>query len=57
MTPTLFEALVFLKVNHEYWDTPTVQLAYSKALNDSQTAKVQSMINEDEEFSANLDED
>ena len=57
MTPNLFKSLVFLKVNQKYWDSATVQLAFSKALSDSQTAKVPSMINEDEEFSANLDED
>ena len=57
MTPNLFKALVCLKVNHEYWDPTTVQLAYSSAVRNSQTAKVQTMINEDDEFSANLDED
>ena len=57
MTPNLFEALFFLKVNHEYWDSTIVQLAYSIVARDSQTAKVQTMINEDDEFSANLDED
>ena len=55
MTPNLFEALVFLKVNHEYWDTRSVQLAYDQSLKESQSAKVQSMVNEDEEFSATSD--
>ena len=51
MTPSLFEALVFLKVNNDYWDSITVQLAYSKALKEVQSAKVQSMLDDDAEFS------
>ena len=51
MTPSLFEALVFLKVNNEYWDSIMVQLAYSKALKEVQSAKVQSMLDDDAEFS------
>ena len=57
MTPSLFEALVFLKVNNDYWDSLTVQLAYSKALKEAQSTKVQIMLNEDDEFSeVNSDE-
>ena len=50
------EVMRFLKVNHDYWDTRSVQLAYDQSLKDSQSAKVQSMVNEDEEFSAAPDE-
>ena len=56
MTPNLFEALVFLKVNHDYWDERSVQVAYDKALKGVQSSKVQSMVNEDEEFAAASDD-
>ena len=56
MTPNLFEVLVFLKVNHDYWDARSVQLAYTKALN-SQSDKVEAMIDEDEAYDANLGDD
>ena len=57
MTPNLFEALVFLKVNHDHWDASSVQLAYTHATKDSQSEKVGTMINEDDEYAADLDED
>ena len=48
---------MFLKVNNDYWDSLTVQLAYSKALKETQSAKVQIMLNEDDEISeVNCDE-
>ena len=57
MTPSLFEALVYLKVNRDYWDSSSVQVAYTQALKESQSAKVQNMINEDDEFTElNADE-
>ena len=57
MTPSIFEALVYLKVNHDYWDSSSVQVAYTQALKESQSAKVQNMINEDDEFTeVNADE-
>ena len=46
----------FLKVNHDYWDARSVQLAYTKALN-SQSDKVQEMIDEDDAYDANLSDD
>ena len=57
MTPNLFEALVFLKVNHDYWDASSVQLAYTHATKDSQSEKIGTMINEDDEYAADLGED
>ena len=56
LTPNLFEALVFLKVNHEYWDARSVQVAYDNSLNGVQSSKVQSMVNDDEEFAAASDD-
>ena len=56
MTPNIFEVLVFLKVNHDYWDARSVQLAYTKALN-SQSDKVEAMIDEDAAYDANLGDD
>ena len=56
LTPNLFEVLVFLKVNHDYWDARSVQLAYTKALN-LQSDKIQEMIDEDDAYDANLGED
>ena len=57
MTPNLFEALVFLKVNHDYWDAASVQLAYAQALESSQSDKIEEMIDQDDAYAANLGED
>ena len=35
MTPHLFQALIYLKINHEYWDRKSVQQAYSWARKDA----------------------
>ena len=43
-------------MNHDYWDARSVQLAYTKALN-SQSDKVQEMIDEDDAYDANLSDD
>ena len=43
-------------MNHNYWDARSVQLANTKALN-SQSDKVEAMIDEDEAYDANLGED
>ena len=57
MTPNLFEALVFLKVNYDYWDAASVQVAYTNALNGLQSDRIVAMVEEDEEYAANFDED
>ena len=56
LTPNLFEVLVFLKVNHDYWDARDVQLVYTKALN-LQSDKIQEMIDEDDAYDADLGDD
>ena len=56
LTPNLFEVLVFLKVNHDYWDARDVQVAYTKALN-LQSDKIQEMIDEDDAYDADLGDD
>ena len=56
MTPNIFEVLVFLKVNHDYWDARSVQLAYTKALN-SRSDKIEAMIDEDDNYASGLGED
>ena len=56
LTPNLFEALIFLKLNRDYWDASSVQVAYDLALKGEQSSKVQSMVNEDEEFAAASDD-
>ena len=40
MTPHLFQALIFLKVNHEYWDCHSVQQAYTEARKQEQSARL-----------------
>ena len=57
MTPNLFEALIFLKVNYDYWDAAAVQVAYTDALKGSQSDKIVAMINQDDDYAENLDED
>ena len=57
MTPNLFEALVFFKVNYDYWDAASVQVAYTNALNGLQSDRIVAMVEEDEEYAANFDED
>ena len=37
MSPIVFEALMFLKFNQQYWDIFTVQRAYSTVIKESQT--------------------
>ena len=32
LTPNLFEALIFLKLNRDYWDASSVQVAYDKSM-------------------------
>ena len=44
MTPNLFEALFFLKVNHDYWDASSVQLAYTNTTQGSQSEKIGTML-------------
>ena len=56
LTPNLFEALIFLKLNRDYWDASSVQVAYDLALKGEQSSKVHSMVNEDEEFAAASDD-
>ena len=50
MTPHLFEALFFLKINHDYWDCRSVQEAYCQARKDLQSPRVQLMMEEDENY-------
>ena len=56
MTPNLFEARIFLKVNYDYWDAAAVQVAYTDALKGSQLDKIVAMINQDDDYAENLDE-
>ena len=57
MTPNLFEALIFLKVNYDYWDAAAVQVAYTDALKGSQSDKIVAMVSQDDDYAENLDED
>ena len=57
MTPNLFEALIFLKVNYDYWDAAAVQVAYTDALKGSQSDKIVAMVNQDDDYDANLGDD
>ena len=57
MTPNLFEALIFLKVNYDYWDAASVQMAHANALQSSQSDKVVAIVDQDDDYAANLDED
>ena len=50
MTPNLFEALVFLKVNNEYWDCRMVQDTYMQARKELRSTRVQGMVEEDENY-------
>ena len=45
----MFETLLFLKMNDEYWDIQTVQEAYTRARNNAQSSAVTAMILEDDE--------
>ena len=58
LTPNLFQALMFLKINQEYWDCRSVQQAYTEARKQAQSERVKKMMEEDEEVeSANLEID
>ena len=52
MTPHLFEALIYLKINHEYWDCKSVQEAYTRAKKDAQSDRIAKMMEEDTNFAA-----
>ena len=49
LTPAMFETLLFLKTNDEYWDILSVQEAYTRARNNTQNSRVTEMILEDDE--------
>ena len=49
LTPNLFQALMFLKINQEYWDCRSVQQAYTEARKQAQSERVKKMMEEDEE--------
>ena len=49
LTPNLFQALMFLKINQEYWDCRSVQQAYTEARKQAQSDRVKKMMEEDEE--------
>ena len=49
LTPAMFETLLFLKTNDEYWDIQSVQEAYTRARNNTQNSRVTAMILEDDE--------
>ena len=49
LTPAMFETLLFLKMNDKYWDIQSVQEAYTRARNNTQSSAVTAMILEDDE--------
>ena len=51
-----FEAFIFLKVNYDYWDAAVVQVAHTDTLKGSQSDKIVAMINQDDDYAENLDE-
>ena len=52
MTPILFEAIMFLRINHEYWDIHLVVHAYSMVIKDARTECLEAKICEAEDFNA-----
>ena len=40
MSPIVFEALIFLKFNQQYWDIFTVQRAYSTVIKESRAERL-----------------
>ena len=55
MTPNLFESLVFLKVNNEYWDCNNVQEAYTMAKKEAQSDRINKMLEEDNNFGGDVE--
>ena len=55
MTPNLFESLVFLKVNNEYWDCNNVQEAYTRAKKEAQSDRINKMLEEDNNFGGDVE--
>ena len=49
MTPAMFESLLFLKTNEEYWDMSMVMEAYTRVRNDIPNNRVTAMMTEDNE--------
>lgn len=49
MTPAMFESLLFLKTNEEYWDMSMVMEAYTRVRNDLPNNRVTAMMTEDNE--------
>ena len=49
LTPAMFEALLFLKTNEEYWDMATVMEAYTRVRNEVPNSRVTAMMAEDDE--------
>ena len=49
LTPGMFEALLFLKTNEEYWDMATVMEAYGRVRNEIPNSRVTAMMAEDNE--------
>ena len=44
MSPIVFEALMFLKFNQQYWDIFTVQRAYSTVIKESRAERLSKKI-------------
>ena len=49
LTPAMFETLLFLKTNKEYWDMATVMEAYTRVRNEVPNSRVTAMMAEDDE--------
>ena len=49
LTPAMFEALLFLKTNDEYWDMAMVMEAYTRVRNNIPNSRVTAMMAEDNE--------
>ena len=49
LTPAMFEALLFLKTNEEYWDMTMVMEAYTRVKNTIPNSRVTAMMAEDNE--------
>ena len=53
LTPVFFEALVYLKINADYWELKTVQDAYTDVLRDTRNERLQKRIDEDQGYLEN----
>ena len=48
LTTVMFETLIFLKINEDYWDLQSVQTSHSMARKPKRTKEIEVMITEEE---------